>query len=62
MKRYFIKQKLIGLCLLLITLIVALIDENHEATVGVIFIPLGLYLIFSKNRLITTKTYKDEEF
>ena len=59
MKRYFIKQKLLGLCMIIFSVIVAMMMENREATFAVITIPVGLVLMFSKRKLLTIKD--DEE-
>lgn len=47
---YFIKQKLIGLGFILISILTAII--SGEGTIGLIFIPLGAWLMVSKKELI----------
>lgn len=53
MKKYFIKQKILGICLVIFSVIAVVMMENHEATFAVITIPLGLVLIFTKDRVLT---------
>jgi hypothetical protein len=45
---YFLKQRLLGMCLLLITIIAVKVLEG-DATIAVFTAPLVLCLIFSKN-------------
>ena len=49
-KKYFIKQKLIGSLLVAACLILTIITK--DATASVILIPLGLYAIFTKNKVM----------
>lgn len=53
---YFIKQKLTGFVLLVLT-VLAVIALDGDATVALITVPLGLYLIFSKEMLIMNGYY-----
>ena len=52
-KSYLLKQKLAGLFLMIATVIVALFG-NCDATVGLLFIPVGLYFIIT-NRVILNR-------
>lgn len=47
---YFIKQKLYGVFLILFSIIIAILSK--DLTGSVIFIPLGIAIIRSKDRLI----------
>lgn len=51
---YFVKQKLIGIALLIVSAIAIFIVK--EATITIITIPLGLSLIFSK-RMVWKNEY-----
>ena len=48
---YYLKQKLCGLILVIIGVITPIICDG-EATVSVLVVPLGLYLIFTKNKIM----------
>ena len=48
---YFLKQKLCGLILVIIGVITPIICDG-DATVSLLLIPLGLYLIFTKNKIM----------
>lgn len=50
MLKYYIMQKLMGVVLILCSIIPILIE--NDGTVAVLFIPLGLYLIFTKEKVI----------
>ena len=53
---YFLKQKVLGVFVLIFTAIsIWLLDG--DATVGVVMIPLGIALIFSKKTIIYGKYY-----
>lgn len=56
-QRYFIKQKLLGVALLLLT-VAAFFTEC--GIIGVFTIPLGLMLIFTKKMAIVDKYFLDE--
>lgn len=52
MKIYWVKQKLIGILMLLASLIFMVFLVHTEAAISVlIFVPLGLYYLFAKDRL-----------
>ena len=50
-KIYYLKQKLCGVALVSIGVIIPFILDG-DATVSLLFIPLGLYLIFTKNKIM----------
>lgn len=53
---YFFKQKLTGMALLGLTVLtVPLLDG--DATIAVLTVPMGLYLIFSKEMLLVNEFY-----
>ena len=54
-KKYFIKQKLIGLAMVIVGLLSMFIDG--EITLALFVIPFGLYTIFSKKMLITDEYF-----
>lgn len=47
---YFFRQKMVGLSLILISLLVLLVDL--DGTAALILVPFGLYLIFSKEKAV----------
>lgn len=53
MKIYWVKQKLMGILMLLVSLIfmVFLVETDASITV-LVFVPLGLYYLFVKDRLL----------
>lgn len=51
MKKYYIKQKLTGLLLLTIGIIMPIID-NGDATITLLLAPLGIYLIVTKEKMM----------
>lgn len=57
---YFIKQRLFGIALLIFTVLATMLLDG-DATIGLIMVPLGLYLIFSKEMLIVNNFYWQEE-
>lgn len=56
---YFLKQKVAGAFLLVLTLFAVKLLEG-DATVALITVPLGLGLIFSKEQLWTDSYYFDD--
>lgn len=61
-KKYFVKQKLIGLIFLLASFVAIFIVK--EGTIALIMIPMGLALIFSKEMIWKNRYYyevMDEE-
>ena len=48
---YYLKQKICGLILVIIGVITPIICDG-DATVSLLLIPLGLYLIFTKNKIM----------
>ena len=48
---YYLKQKLCGVALVSIGVIIPFILDG-DATVSLLLIPLGLYLIFTKNKIM----------
>ena len=50
-KIYYLKQKLYGLILVIIGIITPIICDG-DATASLLLIPLGLYLIFTKNKIM----------
>lgn len=52
MKIYWVKQKTIGILMLLMSLIFMVFLVHTEAAISVlVFVPLGLYYLFAKDRL-----------
>lgn len=57
-RRYFLKQRLTGIALLALTILaVKLLDG--DATIALITVPLGLYLIFTGEIVITAVFNRD---
>lgn len=50
-KKYFIKQKLIGVALILLGLLSMTIEK--DATAAIVIIPIGCILIFTKEAWLT---------
>ena len=50
-RQYFLKQRLTGIFLLLFT-ILAVMLTGGDATIAIITVPLGLYLVFTKEMLL----------
>lgn len=63
MKSYFIKQKLIGVLTIIVTILLMIFAEDD--TFALITIPIGVMLIFSKEMIWMDSYYcqvkKDEE-
>lgn len=57
---YFIKQRLSGIAILIITVFTTMLLDG-DATVALITVPLGLYMIFTKEMLTTNAFYWQEE-
>ena len=53
---YFIKQKLTGISVLAFTAFAVWLLDG-DATIAVLTVPLGLYLVFSREMLITNNFY-----
>ena len=53
---YFIKQKLTGIAVLAFTAFVVWLLDG-DATIAVLTVPLGMYLVFSREMLITNNFY-----
>ena len=51
-RRYFIKQRLCGLAMLIIGIATPILLDG-DATVSLFAVPLGLYLIFTRNKVMT---------
>lgn len=51
MSKYFVKQKFVGLVLIMCGIIAPVILDG-DATVSVLILPLGAYLIFTRNCVI----------
>ena len=49
---YFIKQKLCGLAMIVIGIAIPILLDG-DATVSLFAVPLGLYLIFTRNKVMT---------
>lgn len=54
-KKYFIKQKLIGLAVAIAGLVSVFIDG--DATFALFVIPFGLYMVFSRKMLVTDEYF-----
>ena len=57
---YFIKQRLLGISLLIFTVLATKLLDG-DATIALITVPLGLYLIFSKEMLVVNNFYWQKE-
>lgn len=50
-RQYFLKQRLTGISILVLT-VLAVILTGGDATIAIITVPLGLYLIFTKEMVM----------
>ena len=50
MKKYFLIQKLLGVLLVLANVAYILVEK--DATASVLLVPMGLYAIFTKDKII----------
>lgn len=57
---YYVKQKLIGLALVLLGVLSASIFE-HDITAAILLVPMGLFVMFTKQRVITDRSIQNEE-
>ena len=48
---YFLKQKLMGVTLIIISILIPIVNDG-DATASLITLPLGLYLLFTKEKVI----------
>ena len=48
---YFLKQKMMGITLIIISILIPIIN-NGDATASLLFLPLGIYVLFTKERVI----------
>lgn len=55
---YFLKQRLTGIFLLVFT-ILAVMLTGGDATIAIITVPLGLYLVFTKEMVIESSFYRE---
>ena len=51
---YFLKQKMIGIALIIISILIPIIN-NGDATTSLLFLPLGIYMLFTKEKVIMWK-------
>ena len=51
---YFLKQKMMGIALIIISILIPIIN-NGDATASLLFLPLGIYVLFTKERVIMWK-------
>lgn len=58
-QKYYLKQKLIGVLMLILTAVI--VFNLHDATVSVVLVPMGLMLIFSKKMIITDSYFFEVE-
>ena len=54
---YFVKQKLLGLCMVVISILIACIVKGESVCVPIVFVPMGLMFIFSKDMYIQDDYY-----
>ena len=57
-RRYFLKQRLIGVALLALTMLAVKMLDG-DATIALITVPLGLYLIFTGEKVIAAEFNRD---
>ena len=57
-RQYFLKQRLTGVFLLVFTALAVMVTGG-DATIAVITVPLGLYLVFTKEMVIESSFYRE---
>lgn len=57
-RQYFFRQRLMGIFLLVFT-ILAVMLTGGDATIAIITVPLGLYLVFTKEMVIESDFYRE---
>lgn len=57
-KRYFRRQKLLGLALTILGILSAIMLEG-DITVAMLTVPLGLYVLFTKKPVMYDDDYED---
>ena len=48
---YFLKQKMMGIALIIISILIPIVN-NGDATASLLFLPLGIYVLFTKEKVI----------
>ena len=48
---YFLKQKMIGIALIIISILIPILLDG-DATASLLFLPLGIYILFTKEKVI----------
>ena len=48
---YFLKQKMMGIALIIISILIPILLDG-DATASLLFLPLGIYVLFTKERVI----------
>ena len=51
MRKYFLMQKMVGVLCIALTVLSAILIE--DVTIGSLFVPLGLYLMFTREKVFT---------
>ena len=51
---YFLKQKMMGIALIIISILIPIIN-NGDATASLLFLPLGIYMLFTKEKVVMWK-------
>ena len=51
---YFLKQKMVGITLIIISILIPIINDG-DATASLLFLPLGIYVLFTKEKVIMWK-------
>ena len=59
-KKYFVKQKLLGLSLIILAIIAAILTEG-DITLAFILVPIGLGIIFTKEMVLMNDYYYEME-
>ena len=48
---YFLKQKMIGIALIIISILIPILLDG-DATASLLFLPLGIYVLFTKEKVM----------
>ena len=48
---YFLKQKMMGVAMIIISILIPIVNDG-DATISLIMLPLGIYVLFTKEKVI----------
>ena len=48
---YFLKQKMMGIALIIVSILIPIVCDG-DATTSLLFLPLGIYMLFTKEKVV----------